>query len=135
MYDKKQRPSWWLLYLSLPMMIGLALIETHLSLSDTGHRLAEIIIVLVTFGYMWIWLNANAGALIQEDLVRWRAAVRTESSSVTPRAVAIVRIDENPNRQPRQVRDSIFRRLARLSSVIPNFFHRRETPDVKQIRP
>jgi len=127
MYGKKQRPSWWLLYLSLPMMIGLFLIEMHLSLSDTGHRLAELIIILVVYGSISLWLKANTGALIQEDLERWRAALRTDSSPISPQSVRIVRGNGNLNRQPRRVQESIFRRLARLASMISGFFHRRET--------
>lgn len=71
MYGKQQRPSWWLLYLSLPMVIGLFLIELRLSLSDTGHRLAELIIFLIALGSIWLWLKANTAALIQEDLEKW----------------------------------------------------------------
>jgi hypothetical protein len=71
MYGKKQRPSWWLLYLSLPMMIGLILVEMRQPLPETGHKMAEFVILLVIFGYIWLWSKANAGALIQEDLERW----------------------------------------------------------------
>ena len=118
MYSKKQRPSWWLLYLSLPMMIGLFLIEMRLSLSDTGHRFAEFIIVLIVFGSMSLWLKANTGALIQEDLERWQAArikkirLRMDSSPISPQFVKIVRSNGKLKRRPWQVRESIHSRLA-----------------------
>jgi hypothetical protein len=53
------------------MVIGLFLIELRLSLSDTGHRLAELIIFLIALGSIWLWLKANTAALIQEDLEKW----------------------------------------------------------------
>ncbi len=84
MHTNKQRPSWWLLYLSLPLMIGLILLEIRLPLSDIGHRFAECIIVLIVFGSMWLWLKANAGALIQEDLERYHAALEADSSPISP---------------------------------------------------
>jgi hypothetical protein len=135
MHDNKQQPSWWLLYLCLPLMIGLFLIEMRLSLTDTGHRLAEIIIILVVYGYMRIWLNANTGALIQEDLERWRAALNSDSSLVPPQSVTIVGTNENLNPWLRRVWGSISKWLAGLASVIAGFFHRRETSDANQIRP
>jgi hypothetical protein len=61
MYGKKHRSSWWLLNLSLPMMIGLFLVEMRLSLSETGHRVAEFIILLVVFGVISLWLSQHRG--------------------------------------------------------------------------
>ena len=89
-HRQKQRLSWWLLYISLPVMIGLFLIEMNLSLSSTGHRLAELIIFLIVCCSFSVWVKANTGALIQDDLERWRAAriksirSRTDSSPVSP---------------------------------------------------
>jgi len=84
MYTKKQGPSWCLLYLSLPLMIGLILLEMRLPLSDTGHRFAELIIVLIVFGSMFFWLKANAGALIQEDVESYHAALEANSRPISP---------------------------------------------------
>ena len=129
MYSKKQHPSWWLLYLSLPMMIGLFLIEMRLSLSDTGHRFAEFIIVLIVFGSMSLWLKANAGALIQEDLERWQAMepksipLKTDPSPIYPQSVKIIRSNVNIKHRPRQARESIYSRLAGWASAISGFFH------------
>ena len=123
MYSKKQRPSRWLLYLSLPMMIGLFLLEMRLSLSDTGHRFAELIIVLIVFGSMSLWLKANTGALIQEDLERWHTALRTDSSPISPQSEKIVQLNGNLKRQPLQVRESVYGRLAGWASAISAFFH------------
>ena len=68
MQRKKQHPSYWLLYLSLPVMIGLFWREMRLSLSDTGHQFAQIMIVLTVYVSIWLWLKANRGAIAWEDL-------------------------------------------------------------------
>lgn len=83
MHTKKQGPSWCLLYLSLPMMIGLILLEMRLPLSDTGHRITGFIIVLIVFGGMSLWLKANSGALIQEDVEKYHAALEADSRAIS----------------------------------------------------
>jgi hypothetical protein len=123
MYGKKQRPSWWLLYLSLPVMIGLFVIEMRLSLSDAGHQLAQIIIVLVIFGFIWVWLNANTGAIIQEDLEKWRAASRLDSISKSHQYIKVIRANGNLNPRLHQEWGSIFRRLAGWASAVSTLFH------------
>jgi hypothetical protein len=123
MYDEKQRPSWWLIYLSLPIMIGLFLIQIRLPLSDTEHRLVEFIILLVIYGSISIWLQANTGALIRENLEGWQAALREDSSPISPQSVRIVRENGNLNRQPEQIQESIYRRLVGWASALSGFFH------------
>jgi hypothetical protein len=72
MQRQKQHPSYWLLYLSLPVMIGLFWLEVRLSLSATGYQLAEMMIILIVYGSIWLWLKANRGAMVWEDLQRWK---------------------------------------------------------------
>ncbi len=84
MLTKRQGPSWCLLYLSLPVMIGLILLEMRLSLSDTGHRFAELIIILIVFGGMSLWLKANSGAIIQEEMESYHAALEADSRPISP---------------------------------------------------
>jgi hypothetical protein len=92
-------------------------------MSDTGHRLAEIIIVLVIFGFIRVWLNANTGAIIQEDLEKWRAASRLDSISKSHQYIKIVHASGNLNRRPQRVRDPIFSRLAGWVTAVSAFFH------------
>ena len=130
MRSKKKRPSWWLLYLTLPMMAGLFLLEMRLSLSKTGHRFAELIIVLVVFGSISLWLKANAGALIEEDLEGWQAAriesirVDMDSNLISPQFIKIIKSNENLKLQRQCVQESIFRHMARWASAISGFFHK-----------
>ena len=129
MHRKKQRPSWWLLYLSLLMMIVLFLVEIRLSMSDTSHRFAELIIVLIFFGSLSLWLKANGGALIQEDLERWRVEqiqsirFRTDSRPISPKSVKMVGSIGDLKIQPGESRQSIYSRLAGCASTISGFFH------------
>ena len=101
MQRKRQHPSYWLLYLSLPVMIGLFLLQMRLSLSDTGHQLAQIMIVLIVYGSIWLWLKANQGAIIWEDLEGSKPKTITAAS-----------------------RGLILRRMARWASAIAVFFFR-----------
>lgn len=120
MHPKPQHPSWWLLYLSLPAMIGLFWLERHLSLPETGLRLAELIIFLVVFGGIWLWLKANTGALIQEDLEIWQAE-RMMSEQNPAREITVPDQDVNP--QPHQAWESMYHRLAGWASAISGFLH------------
>jgi hypothetical protein len=123
MYDKKHRPSWWLLYLSLPMMVILFLFEIGQPLSETGHKLAEFVILLFIFGYIWLWLKANTGAIIHEDLERWREASRMVSRPPTLHVEKNVPTNGNLNQQYQRGRVSIYKHLARWASTISGFFH------------
>jgi hypothetical protein len=99
MQHKKQHPSYWLLYLSLPLMIGLFVLEMRLSLSEPSHRFVEIMIVLIVYGSISLWLKANKGAMVWEDLERSEFKTTTVAS-----------------------RGPILRRLAGWASAIAVFF-------------
>jgi len=111
------------------MMIVLFLLEMRLSLSDTSHRFAELVIVLIFFGSLSLWLKANRGALIQEDLERWQAeqiqsnSLRADSRPISPQSVKTLGSNENLKIQPRQVEQSIYSRLVGWASAISSFFH------------
>ena len=63
----KSRPRWWQLYLTLPLLPALFLVERRLRLSAGGHLAAQIGIVLLIYGLIDLWLRANARALAQVD--------------------------------------------------------------------
>jgi hypothetical protein len=67
MPNKKRHPSWGKLYFLLAILFGLFLVETRLTLSQAGHRVNEIGIVLLIYGCIWLWLDANDAALVQEE--------------------------------------------------------------------
>lgn len=61
------RPRWWQLYLTLPLLLVLFLVERRLRLSAGGHLVAQIGIVLLIYGLIDMWLRANARALSHAD--------------------------------------------------------------------
>ncbi len=78
--EQKGKPNWWLVSLTVPLMIGLLLLESHLQASPDVHRIMEFGIVVVGFGLMAAWVQANAGALQNEetDRVHWVLVLPSE---------------------------------------------------------
>ena len=68
------KPRWWLLYLTLPLMIGLLVLEGRLADPPIVHQILEFGIVIVCFGLMAVWVHASEGALLNEEFEkeRWR---------------------------------------------------------------
>ncbi len=64
---RKQEPNWWLLYLTVPLMLALLVLESQMPYPLVIHRIAESGIVLLGFGSMLLWVRANEGALIHEE--------------------------------------------------------------------
>lgn len=63
-----RKPKWWLLYSTVPLMIGALVLEARLPNPETVHRVFELGIVLVEFSLMGLWLRANADALQNEEM-------------------------------------------------------------------
>jgi hypothetical protein len=61
------RPKWWQLYLTLPLLIALFVLETHLRVSVGAHQAVQIGILLLIYGLIHVWLKANRSALSQMD--------------------------------------------------------------------
>ncbi len=72
--EKGNKPNWWLLYLTVPLMIGALVVESQLGASEEAHRVMEFGIVVVCFGLMWLWVRANESALVYQEYVKrqWR---------------------------------------------------------------
>ncbi len=85
---KLPKPRWWRLYATFPLAMVLLVLEHWLPLSTSGHQAVQIGIVLVTFGLMYLWLRANAGALMEEDRGqnRWTITATEFHSSWPPAA-------------------------------------------------
>lgn len=61
------RPKWWQLYLTLPLLIALFMLDNRLKLSAGGHQAVQIGIILLVYGLIHLWLKANARALSKMD--------------------------------------------------------------------
>ena len=57
------RPKWWQVYLTLPLLIALFMLDNRIKLSERGHQAVQIGIVLLVYGLVHLWLKANAKAL------------------------------------------------------------------------
>jgi hypothetical protein len=67
MSSQEIHPKWWRLYLVFPLLIALFMIDFRLRLSERGHRAAQIGILLIVYGFIHLWLKANAAALSNMD--------------------------------------------------------------------
>ena len=67
MSSQTLRPQWWQLYLGLPLLLALFIVDHQLDLSVLGHQVAQIAIVLLIYGFIYVWLKANRRAFSQMD--------------------------------------------------------------------
>ena len=67
MDSQDPHPKWWQLYLTFPLLILLFFAESRLELSSRGHTIVQIGILLVVYGFVHLWLKANARALSKMD--------------------------------------------------------------------
>jgi len=65
-------PAWWLLYLSVALVLGLFWIEAKSSFSTTGRTWAEVGLVFILYGLVTAWLKANEAALISEEREKYK---------------------------------------------------------------
>jgi hypothetical protein len=63
-------PKWWQLYLTFPLLIVLFVLDSRIRISNRGHQVVQISIVLIVYGLILLWLKANRSALIGEDQKR-----------------------------------------------------------------
>jgi hypothetical protein len=61
------RAKWWQLYLTLPLLIGLFILDNRLKISPRGHQALQIGIILLVYGLIHLWIKANAKALSEMD--------------------------------------------------------------------
>ena len=76
MFSSNTRPKWWQLYLTLPLLIALFVVDSRLKLSTRGHQAVQIGIVLVVFGLVHLWLKANSTALSKMDYEQYHGTIR-----------------------------------------------------------
>ena len=67
MWNEKKHPSWWQLYVMLPVLVGLFWPEERAALTETEHVIAELGILALIFGFVQLWLRANRSALMNID--------------------------------------------------------------------
>ena len=60
-------PKWWQLYLAVPLLIALFMLDAQLKISTRGHQVIQIGIILFVYGLLCMWVNAKATALLRRD--------------------------------------------------------------------
>jgi hypothetical protein len=70
MHTQNVRPKWWQLYLALPLLVGLFLVDFRLELSARGHQIVQIGIIIFVYALVHLWLKANESALRKMDTPR-----------------------------------------------------------------
>jgi hypothetical protein len=70
MSSSNLRPKWWQLYLTLPLLIVLFIMDNRLPITTRGHQVVQVGIVLLVYGLIHLWLKANASALSKMDQKR-----------------------------------------------------------------
>ena len=76
MLPQPARPKWWQIYLTLPLLILLFVVDSRLKISTRGHQAVQIAIVLLVYGLIHLWLKANATALSGMDREQTYGRVR-----------------------------------------------------------
>ena len=66
MSSRTAHPKWWQVYLTLPLLIALFVLDGRLRISPRGHQAVQIGIVLLVYGLIHLWLKANRSALTRE---------------------------------------------------------------------
>src|SRR5574341_498409 len=67
MSSRDDRPKWWQVYLTLPLLIVLFVLDSQLKISTRGHAIVQSGILLLVYGLVHLWLKANARALSKMD--------------------------------------------------------------------
>ena len=71
MSSQSIRVKWWQLYLAVPLLIGLFMLDSRLRISVRWHQAVQIGIILFVYGLIQLWLNANAKMLRAVDRSRY----------------------------------------------------------------
>ncbi len=62
-----RKPAWWLLYLFVPVLIGLLIVDHELVLSLLGHQLVQLGILFAFIGLVVVWIRSNSAALVRKE--------------------------------------------------------------------
>lgn len=103
--ETKRKPNWWLLYLTVPLMIILLLLQARMSSPPEIHEALGFGIVLGCFGLMAVWVQANQAALMNEEFEKehWRLVQdRKEEPDRDPHHLPLADIADGTDQDPFQ---------------------------------
>ncbi len=74
---KATRPQWWQLYMGLPLICSLFLLEMRLHITGTEHIVLQLGILALIFVFLQAWMSGNRRALmgLDEEQGTWQLKV------------------------------------------------------------
>ncbi len=67
MFAKKHAPQWWQLYVMLPVLAGLFVLEIRLGLQGAANIGAQLGILFLVYAFIQLWIRLNRRALMDLD--------------------------------------------------------------------
>lgn len=107
--ERTKKPNWWLLYLTVPLMVILLVLQGEIPSPASVHEILEIGIVLACFGLMAVWVQANQAALMNEQFERehWRlVSDRNEMPDRDPHHLPLADVADDTDQEPFQLESS-----------------------------
>jgi hypothetical protein len=68
-----------MLWSSIPILMGAGIWETHLGLSENGHTLVRLMVLLIVYGWVWFWFSSG-----ERCKVKCQLAFRDNSQHKSP---------------------------------------------------
>ena len=68
MSNKEHKPAWWQLYILVPVMLGLILVEQLHPLPGIAAEIVDLSVVVLTFGAMLAWMRINSGLIEYDEM-------------------------------------------------------------------
>ena len=99
MFPKKHEPHWWQLYVMLPVLAGLFVLEIRLGLTGTVNIAAQLGILFLVYALIQLWIRANRRALmgLDEEPGEWQFKVYEVTAAGLARAhEAAGRVESRP---------------------------------------
>jgi hypothetical protein len=75
MNPRTVRPRWWQVYLIVPLLITLFMLDGRLKLSQRGHQIVQLGILVFIYWLVHLWLRANAQALSDPEQRKFHGTV------------------------------------------------------------
>lgn len=88
------RPKWWQLYLTFPLLITLFMLDHSLELSQRGHIVVQVGIILLVYGLVHLWISANSKALSGMDRRQYYGSVTV--TRIPPRQLPDTKRQKRP---------------------------------------
>lgn len=69
---QNRKPAWWQLFLIVPVMLGLSLLEARHPVPGIAPELADMLLVLLSFSAMLAWVQTNLSVIEHEEIDKYK---------------------------------------------------------------